>query len=340
MGSRLEDISFAADWLVVDLVPHDPAACTNELIQLCDPRRPTTAVSGGPRRRRFEFMMLEGERKEEFNNAPAAWELLKPWGWGPQNALLERHAVYTFRAAIADRWRLGRLMIAGDAAHLTPPFAAQGLCAGLRDMASLSWRLDMVLRERASDALLEDYTSERRMHAKVLVEFAVELGKVICLLDPQAAAGRDRALLSADKREPEKMPEPRLGPSSLIMAGDSAAGLLSIQGRVRHFGREGRFDDFMGHRFLLLGNGYNPETRLNDRQRAFLMSIGASCAGIGVHCDIQDINGSYRQWFEMLNTDAVLVRPDFYMLGSGDPAALVEHLMSAWTPFAPTAEVS
>jgi len=338
LGARYEDLAFAADWLVVDLRPRDPARCSADLIQVCDPRRPTTMVTGGPGRRRFEFMMLEGERKEDFNNARAAWSLLERWGWTPANAVLERHAVYTFRACVADRWRSGRMMIAGDAAHLTPPFAAQGLCAGLRDVAALAWRLDQVLHGRGPERLLDSYGDERRPHARALVEFAVELGRIICVLDAAAADERDVGLRAqAEELSRRKFPAPRLGDSPLLHAQDAAAGTLGRQGRVRLRGRTGRFDDLTGNGFVLIGHGHEPAAALGAAQLAFLQRIGATAVGIGPGCAVQDLDGTYLRWFEELGCRSVLVRPDFYVYGAGEAAALVDELMIAWTDLSATA---
>ncbi|MFC0591313.1 bifunctional 3-(3-hydroxy-phenyl)propionate/3-hydroxycinnamic acid hydroxylase [Ottowia pentelensis] len=331
MCATYEDIAFAADWLVVDLQPKDPARWSSELIQVCDPKRPTTMVSGGPGRRRFEFMMLEGERKEDFNNAQAAWALLERWGWTPANAVLERHAVYTFRACVADVWRRGRVMIAGDAAHLTPPFAGQGLCAGLRDAMALAWRLDLVLRGGAADGLLDSYGDERRPHARALIEFAVELGRIICVLDPDAARQRD-ARLRADAAElsRRKFPAPPLGASPLVRGADPQAGCLGRQGRVYQRGRVGRFDDLVGTGFVLIGDGHDPANRLGSEQLAFLQRIGVTSVGIGQGCALRDIDGTYRRWFDELGCSAVLLRPDFYVYGAGEAAELVDDLMAAW----------
>lgn len=331
MGVDYEDLAFAADWLVVDLQPKNPSHCTTELIQVCDPSRPTTMVTGGPGRRRFEFMMLDGEHKEDFNNPQAAWSLLQHWGWTAENALLERHAVYTFRACVANAWYRGQVMIAGDAAHLTPPFAAQGLCAGLRDVAALSWRLDLVLRERAPVDLLDSYSSERRAHARALVEFAVELGHIICVLEPDAARERDAHLRAQAKQlSQQKMPAPRLGDSLLIRSGDPSSGHLSRQGRIRHQSHVKRLDDLVAPGFVLIGHGHDPASALQPEQLAFLQNIGATTIGIGPECAVHDMDGTYPHWFEELGCRAVLLRPDFYIYGAGEAGALVDDLRAAW----------
>lgn len=168
MDVPMHDLGFSFNWLVVDVLPNEEKVWEPRAWQLCDPKRPTTIVPGGPGRRRWEFMLLPGETLAEMNNADVSWQLLEPWGINPDNARLERHAVYTFRGAWAENWRKGRLMIAGDAAHLMPPFAGQGMCSGVRDATALSWRLDLILRGAADDALLESYTSERRPHVEHL----------------------------------------------------------------------------------------------------------------------------------------------------------------------------
>jgi 2-polyprenyl-6-methoxyphenol hydroxylase-like FAD-dependent oxidoreductase len=269
LGIERRDLGFQERWLVVDVEPRDmaaldlPAAC-----QWCDPRRPSTHVQSGPRHRRWEFKLLPGEHPANFGEE-RAWELLAPW-FGPDDGELVRHTVYEFRSMLAERMREGRVLLAGDAAHLTPPFLGQGLGAGLRDAANIVWKLDLVLRGLAGESLLDTVSAERQTQNEFLISFAIELGKVLCELDPAKAAERD-AVIRAAGPPPEVAAVP-IGEG--LSAADGAARGLTVQGRLEIGGREGLLDDLTGGGFTLLARSTDLLDALTSEQRAFLASIG------------------------------------------------------------------
>lgn len=335
LGITRRDLGFRERWFVVDVEPDDmtaidlPAGC-----QWCDPRRPTTHVQSGMRHRRWEFMLLPGEREEDFDEA-RAWDLLAPW-FTPGDGRLTRHAVYEFRSMLADELRVGRTIIIGDAAHLTPPFLGQGLCAGLRDAANLAWKLDLVLRGVAPDALLDTVEPERQPQTEWFIAFAVELGKVLCERDPEKAAERDATLRAAGP--PPVLAHPPLGEGgALHRRGDPLAGRLAVQGRIDSDGREGLLDDLAGTGFALLARGGDPLAGLDPEDRALLEVLGASVVSLdgATPAGTRDADGRMTTWLDEHDLHAVLVRPDFYVFGSAatpaDLPALVRDLRERLT---------
>ena len=326
MHTSLTDLGFLFDWLVVDIIPHEPREWNPRNLQVCDPARPTTVVSGGKGHRRWEFMRLPGESVEDLNNSETAWQLLAPWDITPQHATLERHALYTFRARWADSWRDGRFFLAGDAAHQTPPFAGQGLCAGVRDAANLTWKFDLVLSGRAEESLLETYTSERLPHVQGMIHFAVELGKIICISDPEEANMRDQGMLAAREAQ-VGLPQISFPPGpGFFLEGDPLAGQMFMQREVVHNGKRGWFDDLVGTGFRLISTAGDPARYLAPDDLAFFRSIGGLCVSLSSSADehadqVIDITGAYTEWFAANNCAVVLVRPDWMIYGSAPDLA-------------------
>jgi 2-polyprenyl-6-methoxyphenol hydroxylase-like FAD-dependent oxidoreductase len=326
IGTPMTDLGYFHDWLVVDLVPTTALSISPPASQFCDPDRPTTVVPGGPGRRRFEFMRLEHETKDELNTESRAWELLQPWGVTPETATMERHTVYTFQARWCDQWRRGRLLLAGDSAHLMPPFAGQGMCSGLRDVANLEWKLDLVLRGLAPDTLLDSYGPERSEHVRHFIDRSMQLGEVICLTDPAAAAARDAAM-AKDLAEGTSMPPrplPKLGDG--LHRDDAGGGTLSIQAPVQAGTRQVLFDDVFAASGTLLLRSDDIRAQLPDEAASALTGLGFQIIAFGPAPSATtavDGTGAYRQWFDALGADAVLVRPDFYIYGVADAHALL-----------------
>src|SRR5438128_942474 len=307
LGATVTDLGFFFDWLIVDVVPREPRVWDPINGQLCDPARPTTIVSGGPGRRRWEFMRLPGEDIAELNTERTAWRLLEPWALRPANAVLERHAVYTFQARWVDRWRQDRILLAGDAAHQMPPFAGQGMCSGIRDAASLAWKLDLVLAGKAPETLLDTYPSERIPQVRRVIEFSIALGKVICVADPEEARARDDAMIAAAREAglTPPLPTPAIGPG-VLPDGDPLAGQLFLQGEVRRGDAVGRFDDVVGRSFTLLSGVADPASVLGPDLAAFFASLGGRTAHVAAGGAVHDVNGSYANWFEKNRVGVVL----------------------------------
>lgn len=350
LGLSFTDRGFFYDWLILDMIPHAEHRLDPVHWQLCDPRRPTTIVPGGPGRLRWEFMVLPGESAEELSAPEGAWKLMSPWGLTPDNSTLERSAVYRFQARWAESWRNGRGLVAGDAAHLMPPFAGEGMCAGLRDAVALGWRLDGVLSSTMKEAVLDSYTHERCEHARHYIEFSMELARIICITDPQEAAERDRRMqaeLEASGGIPVPTDKAALGPG--IWCRDAAhAGELSVQGVVRAGDRQGRFDEIAGRGWLIIGFEHSPTDALHEQQIAALQRLGGrfvTIGPVGSRCDVEDVEGTYAAWLRGIDVRYLVIRPDFYVAASaGSPEELRRqldellaqlHLIASDNPVAP-----
>ncbi|MBN8502151.1 MAG: bifunctional 3-(3-hydroxy-phenyl)propionate/3-hydroxycinnamic acid hydroxylase, partial [Sphingomonadales bacterium] len=251
-GIVFDDLGFEEPWLVVDTIVTDPSRLPAANLQICDPARPTTCVLMGQGRHRWEFMLMPGETADEISSDASVERLLEPWNVAGA-VTLERRAVYTFQARIAAHWRKGRVLLAGDAAHQTPPFAGQGMCSGLRDAANLAWKLHAVTRGGASDSLLDTYQTERGPNLRATIDMAVMMGRTVCTTDPAAAAIRDAQMLAA--RAAGQSPDGNLAyppiSDGAILAGTPAAGSYFPQ-----FVADGaRIDDILGPGHWLLTQG-------------------------------------------------------------------------------------
>ncbi len=176
IGEEFEGHTYAEDWLIVDALGVPGAFDHIEF--LCDPARPTPHMVAPGGRTRWEFMLRPGETRKEMEADAKIAELLRPWVKAA-DVQIERKAVYRFHARACRRFNKGRVFLAGDAAHVTPPFAGQGLVAGLRDAANLAWKLAWVVNGRASPSILATYDQERRPHAVKMIALAKFMGQLI-----------------------------------------------------------------------------------------------------------------------------------------------------------------
>ena len=324
IGGGLEDRGFEADWLVVDVQMKEGVTIEQLGIpaagQFCNPSRPTTIVPAGVREgrifRRWEFMRLPGEAVAELERENRVWELLSPWA-GPNDVELVRHKVYNFRSLIAERWRDGRLLIAGDAAHVMPPFMGQGMCSGIRDAWNLAWKLALVLDGKAEGRLLDTYQIEREPHVSQIVDMSIYLGKIICIPDPQAAADRDQAFLSGDAEPAPPFPQLVGGllhreTSGALQVG---AGLLSPHVELAYGDERVRLDDLTGGNasFVVISRAFDAEAVLDAHHRAALATVGAVYLQLG--CSMRDLDGRLVGFLRAQGWTSMIVRPDYYVYG-------------------------
>jgi len=153
LGLGLTDFEFDEWWVVIDAWQKKETPLPPKTTQYCWPSRPATYVVGPNTLRRWEIKILPGETPEEFQDTD---RLNAVWGQYADTEAFDlwRSATYRFNARVGEQWRDGRVFLAGDAMHQTPPFLGQGLCAGMRDAANLSWKLIRAKTHEASDALL------------------------------------------------------------------------------------------------------------------------------------------------------------------------------------------
>lgn len=324
VGYELTDLNFYYDWVVVDVTPDVMPNYRTAHFQICDPARPTTVVPGGPGRRRWEFMVLPDEDPQEAAKSDRVWELLRPWGLSADNCRLDRAVAWRFQAKYLENWRAGRALFVGDAAHLMPPFAGEGMCAAFRDVFNLAWRLDLVLKSKAGAPLLDEWASERREQAKWYIDFSVGLGRVICVVDEKEAAERDVRLKA--EHEIQSKIGPVLAHEAILgegtwMSNDPLAGKPSFQGVVAYEGLTGRFDDAVGRGWFLLTNVADAAQTLADEQADAFATIGGQVVTVGARgsdAAVIDLDDTYGTWMRDHGVCHILLRPDYYIAATAN----------------------
>lgn len=283
LGLDFEGQTFSQDWLIVDAVNVPNPVDHIEFI--CDPKRPTPHMVAPGGRQRWEFMLHPGEDAKTMESPESVRRFLAPW-CDVDKIQIERTAVYRFHAREAKSFFKGRCFLAGDAAHITPPFAGQGLVAGLRDVANLAWKLTWVVRGQADARILESYNTERRPHAMKIIKLALFLGSLVMpsnrlvafLLHGLIRAIRvlpaGRALFDDLKIKPENTFDEGLfernKKQERLRAGSSMP-----QCWVRPAGGEPMLsDDALGLHWALVGVGIDPCASLQPEQMARWQAAG------------------------------------------------------------------
>jgi len=354
LGIDMTGTSFPERWLVVDLKAKDRVDAFRHLPYfdfVCDPDLPIVSCPQPDGHHRFEFMLTESQTKQEMEDPETVRRHIARFVH-PDEVEVLRKLVYTFNAVVADRWRVGRILLAGDAAHMTPQFVGQGMGSGVRDADNLSWKLTAILKHGAGQDILNSYETERRPHAEAMIDFSVFNKSLVSVDNPLIAAARDIAMKASLRtpglggwiRAAKMKPRPRfrrdayLGLPRRRFGWRGVEGALSPQPEVRTYdGRHQRLDDVLGLGFSVLGYGVDPRAVLDADDVAALQALGTrfvtvypfggrpqGAPGDGRttgddHADVEDHTGALIRWFAKAGVGSggiMLLRPDRFVFGT------------------------
>jgi 3-(3-hydroxy-phenyl)propionate hydroxylase len=344
MGVTFEGTTSPTRWVVIDLA-NDPLGHPNSEVG-ADPRRPYASISIAHGIRRFEFMIHDDESDEQASDPAFVAGLLSSFVPHPDRVDIIRHRVYTHHSRIAGAFRKGRLLLAGDAAHLMPVWQGQGYNSGIRDAANLGWKLAAVINGHAEDALLDTYDMERRKHARAMIDLSTMVGRVISPTNRHVAGLRDRVIRAASivptlKRYVLEMrfkPMPRYETGAVVHASTppapgSVVGTLFIQPRVDT--REVSdllLDDVIGPGFAVLCWNNDPRRVLGDAAFARWKALGAVFVAARPQTQLHwraegttddpdvvvvcDRAGALKRFFDATTDSVLFLRPDRCVAGA------------------------
>ena len=340
LGIPLVGTTHPYKWVVIDCA-NDPLDAPYTALH-GDPRRPYVCAHMPDDYRRWEFMLFPGEDAEEMLAPARVRELLSHHVSDPDGVEVVRARVYTHHSRIAARFVAGRVALAGDAAHLMPPWAGQGLNTGLRDVTNLCWKLAAVVDGSARPELLDSYESERRPHAQAMIDLSRTLGRILRPGRRTTARARDLLLRGAALVPPirrwteemrfKPMPHYRDGfvrpdaPGAPVVC----AGRMLAQPMVEVLdGTHLRLDEVLGRWFAIVGFECDPLDGLTaaeldalNRLDARVVHVIESRAGTRYRSQsclrpetviVEDLHNELRAWFAARGRRIVLVRPDRYV---------------------------
>jgi 3-(3-hydroxy-phenyl)propionate hydroxylase len=362
LGIAMSGRNFPEPWLVVDLKVKEGEEALRHIPYfnfVVDPALPVVSCVQPDGHHRFEFMLRKGQTKEQMERPETVRELLARFV-DPDKFEVKRKLVYTFNALVANQWREGRVLLAGDAAHMTPQFMGQGASSGIRDAYNLGWKLDLVLTAKAEDALLDSYERERRDHAKAMVDVSVRMKDLVSMTHPLKTALRDLVLKLVMTVPPLRKwaQEGGFKPNPVYTRGQylglprrrasGPEGALAPQPVVRSLdGRRLLFDEVLGEGIALVGLGVDPRAGLSadalhlladlDARHVTLFPYGGRPQGLsGIArstapglSEVEDMNGDMVAWFARagFRSGAVaILRPDKFAFAVV-PAAELERAL-------------
>jgi 3-(3-hydroxy-phenyl)propionate hydroxylase len=341
LGIQMLGSTYEQDWIVID-TKNDPDQGDFSHFY-CSNKRPHVSIPAPFGGRRYEFMLLPGETHEQVLDPDFVAKLLAPFRTIEDKDII-RSTIYTFHARMAERWRAGRILIAGDAAHLTPPFAGQGMNAGLRDAANISWKLASVLNGGASDAILDSYDAERRDPAWAMIQLAVAMGDIVMPIEKEQLDFREQLMRTIAPFPAVQdyllymkfKPRPRFDTGLFLGLKDSAfegsiVGEMIPQPTVTQGEKTDKLDNFIGSGFALIAQdaagaealaALEMDTFLGqDLAKLFIPFRETSTA-----MPVTATDDPYAKLLRAHRDEILLIRPDRYCAAAFTPKDLCDGL--------------
>lgn len=325
IGAKLDGDTVDVQWIVIDCRVKRWWPDRDLLTFWSDRERPVVDIALSAGNHRWEIPLKPHETEADFADEDAVWPLLDALGVTPDDVSIHQWAFYRHHTRMADTWRSGRVFLAGDAAHLMPPWAGAGMQTGMRDAHNLGWKLGRVLRGELPETWLDTYEAERRPNAAFYTGLAVQLGRVI----KQEATPAE---IEEMNRVPEGLVtpfEPPLIAPPVLTAGwlRGPVGDASIVGRMAPqpvvgdtIGRMARLDDLIGGGFVLLGDNVDPATLLTGPEKDAWDALGARYLAVRPQDayaegpdELVDLERILLPWLRRYGAKAVALRPDRFV---------------------------
>ena len=332
-------------WIVID-IENDPLA-TPHIYLCCDPVRPYVSAALPHGIRRFEFMVMPGETQEELSKPENIAKLLSKVLPTTDGIEVIRQRVYTHNARIADKFRVDRILLAGDAAHIMPVWQGQGYNSGMRDAFNLAWKIALVVQGKATPDLLDSYQVERKDHAKAMIDLSVMAGHVLAPPKKWQGFVRDGIAYALNYIKPIKQyllemrfkPMPKYHDGALLADGhkDSPVGKMFIQPQVQlENGQTVLLDEVIGNDFAVIAWGVDPKWGINEANMKKWQALGVKFIQVlpavqlgnekrKIHdgvITIGDIGTEIRSWFGKTDQAIVILRPDRFVAALAIPQTM------------------
>ena len=306
--TTMDNLGCTQKWAVVDLIlKKKKNNLPDRTIQYSNPKQPATYCRNVGKRRRWEFAIKKNHSDKKVLSERYIWNFLKPW-LKKSEAIIERKTIYTFESAIARKWRKGRVFIAGDAAHLMPPFMGQGMCAGIRDASNLAWKIANCLRNKFNETLLNTYQSERSLNVKEYIETTMRMGEFVNAVESIQITDNIRS----DNKGIKSMQsiKPKLG-KGLGNLKDKNRGKTFPQFKLKN--NKTLDNNFSKKGMIVLSSDVNPKT---SKYYSILKAKNFS---------------NVSRYLKNIKSKAILVRPDRFILASARSNKEVNLLLKKYS---------